>query len=477
MVRKAALSLETLVPLGADKLARLVLDEANRNKAFRKLVTAALAAQKGPEAVAKIVDRRLGALEKAKSFIDWDRIRNFRDDLSATVAVMTGELADSSPALAVDRLLRFIATHEGVFERIDDSSGHIQGIYEEAIEALNTIAPKLKADDQALLPQKVMTALGASTHGYLVEVADAVAPHLPHPLLKDWGTRLLADQTAMEAQDAGRSDGNSYHSSNASQYRQIRQIIADCVGDLDGYIALEQQKHPNLQDNFAMAKRLLNAGRAAEALDWIRREPHSRTRFPKPQNLIDDLSPRKVSLEGQILDAMGQKAEAQDLRWSSFEATLNVSILKEHLAALADFEEFDVLDRAFAYALQTKDIYSALSFFMEWPKHDMASKLVIDNQAKWNGNHYYQLATIAKDLEHEYPLAATILYRALLDDILASARSKAYPYAAHYLSVLESLAPQLDDTILRIAPHATYFLDIQKQHARKSGFWAVVARR
>ena len=477
MVRKPALSLETLVPLGIDKLARLVLDEAESNKAFRKVVTAALAAQKGPEAVAKIIDRRLAALEKAQSFIDWDRIRNFRDDLSANVAIMTGELADSSPPLAVDRLLRFIATHEGVFDRIDDSSGHIQGIYEEAIEALDHIVPQLKADDQALLSQKIMTSLGASTHGYLLQVAAVVAPHLPPEVLKNWGASLLAEQTKMEAQDAARSDRNAYHYSNASQYRQIRQIIADCLGDLDTYIALEQQKHPNLQDSFTMAKRLLAAGRAKEALDWIRRENPTRSKFPRTNKLIDDLAPRKISLEGKILDAMGQKAEAQDLRWASFEATLDVSMLKEHIAALGDFEEFDVLDRAFAHAFQSKDIYNALGFFMEWPKRDMASKLIIDNHEQWHGKHYYQLAEIAKDLEHEYQLAATILYRALLDDILDSARSKAYHYAVNYLLVLESLAPQLDDTILRIAPHANYFAGIQKQHARKAGFWALVGRR
>ena len=54
---------ERLVAPGADRLARLVLDEAARSLLFRKLVTAALAGAWRPEAVAAIVDRHLAGLD------------------------------------------------------------------------------------------------------------------------------------------------------------------------------------------------------------------------------------------------------------------------------------------------------------------------------------------------------------------------------------------------------------------------------
>ncbi|QPB19257.1 hypothetical protein ISN39_16995 [Rhizobium sp. 007] len=72
-----------------------MLDEAERDASFRKLVSAALAARKGPEAIAKLVDRRLGGLERARGFIDWDKARTFRDDLAATVVTISGELGGS----------------------------------------------------------------------------------------------------------------------------------------------------------------------------------------------------------------------------------------------------------------------------------------------------------------------------------------------------------------------------------------------
>lgn len=116
MARKPALSIDSLTELGAEKLALLVLDEAERSTSFRRQVSAALAGKKGPQAIAGIGDRRLGALEKARGFVEWDKARGFRDDLAATVATIRGELGEASPAMGVDRLLRFIATHEQVFE-------------------------------------------------------------------------------------------------------------------------------------------------------------------------------------------------------------------------------------------------------------------------------------------------------------------------------------------------------------------------
>ena len=105
MARKPSLSIEALVALGPEKLAQLVLDEAGRSPSFRRLADAALAGAKGPDAVAKLIDRRLAALEKARGFIEWDKVRAFRDDLHATVATIAGELAQGSVAMAIDRLL------------------------------------------------------------------------------------------------------------------------------------------------------------------------------------------------------------------------------------------------------------------------------------------------------------------------------------------------------------------------------------
>ncbi|TAM97328.1 MAG: hypothetical protein EPN45_19450 [Rhizobiaceae bacterium] len=481
--RKSALSVQSLVALGPERLAQLVLDEAGRNAPFRKLVNAALAASKGPEAVAKLIDRRLAALEKARSFIDWDKARAFRDDLRATVETITGELASASAALAVERLLRFITTHEIVFERIDDSSGHVQGVYYDAIEALGTIVEKLASDEADLLPERIMAALGQSSHGYLVDVAEAVASHLPEPSLRRWDRFLLQRET--EERKTQKDNAVRAYEFNASQLRAVRQAIAVARNDLDGLIALEKKKPANSRDTIGIAERLLDAGRAKEALVWARKKPATSLRYMSEADLADGVAPhdptvpRRISVEAAILTALEDIPAAQALRWSAFEESLNADILRDYIAALPDFEEFEVLDRAFAHALSSSRRYQALAFLMEWPRLDLAAHLVIRDQGNWDGGRYCMLPPIAQALEYEYPLAATVIYRALIDNILARARSKAYGHAARYLTRLVALAKDAGSCAAAakeagISDHAAYVLSLKAAHGRKSGFWSLV---
>ncbi len=54
MARKNSISLGTLIPLGVEKLAQMILDEAEADPAFRERVTAALTSTEGQDAVAKL---------------------------------------------------------------------------------------------------------------------------------------------------------------------------------------------------------------------------------------------------------------------------------------------------------------------------------------------------------------------------------------------------------------------------------------
>ncbi|ESQ75045.1 DUF6880 family protein [Asticcacaulis sp. AC402] len=477
MARKPAYSLDGLRELGADALARIVFEEAERNPQFRKQVKAALAGQQGPAAVAKLIDRRLGALETARSFIDWNKARAFRDDLATTVATIASQLGDIAPAMAIDRLLRFVATHVPVFERVDDSHGQVQDVYEDAIEHLGNLAQKLTADEAALLPDRVMAALGDTSHGYLIGTARAVAPHVPPAALQAWSADLQQRQKAQEAKDEASKD--RYVISNARQYHEVRQIIADALGDLDAYVRLEAEKHPNLQDPMALAERLLAAGRAEAALDWVRRErPVSRyVSFSDDAMALAGMAPDRASLEAKILDTLGRKPEAQALRWKAFAANLDADILRDYIKALPDFEDFEALDRAFDHAMSSPRLYAALMLFLRWPRRDLAANLVIRNRTKWDGGQYHILPGVAEALEHEYALAATVLYRALLDDILAKARSKAYPFAARYLTALDRLAPDVAESEWSpndLESHVAYRAKLKTQHGRKVGFWTLV---
>jgi hypothetical protein len=328
-----------------------------------------------------------------------------------------------------------------------------------------------------------MAALGESTHGYLSDVADAVAVHLPEPSLRRWDQLLLARQKEAEKLQKGKV-GRSVDFT-VSQLRDVRQVIAAARNDLDGLIALEEKKHPNSQDTIGIAERLLKAGRTQEALVWVRKKAPVSLRYMSIDDLADGLGPhdptthRRTSVEAAILLALGDGQAAQALRWSAYEESLSAGILRDYIAALPDFGEFEALDRAFAHALASSRRYQALALFMKWPRLDLAAQLVVRDRGEWDGGQYYMLPPIAQALEHEYPAAATVIYRALIDNILSRARAKAYGHAARYLAKIEALATQWETGARSmkeagIADHAAYVLSLRNTHGRKSGFWSLV---
>jgi hypothetical protein len=460
MARKtsSSLSLENLVALGAEKLAQLVLDQTRANAPFRKRVNAALVGARGAEAVAALIDRRLAALEKARSMVAWEKEKEFATDLSATVETIVKELAAADAGLAIERLLRFINTHATVFERIDDSGGRIQDVYWRAAQAAPELATELPEEKRAALVKPLTKSLGVDTHGLGAEVAIALAPLLPEPALAAFDRSLK-----------GEGDDDRYIS--------VRQTLAEARGDLDQYLALEAQRSEWSQNPLRAAEKLLAAGRLDEALSWARRKHRGGFAYATAADIADGQIKRphdlqRVNLEARILEAQGDRAAAQTLRWQAFETTLDPGVLRDFLKKLGDFEEDDAIERAFAHAEASRQIYTALAFFIAWPRLDRAAKLVLANVSQWDGRHYGALSDAAVALEDKFPLASSILYRALLDDILARGKSQAYGHGARYLAKLESLAAEIPDWG-GIDNHIAYALSLQKGHGRKYGFWSL----
>jgi hypothetical protein len=463
MPRKPALSEETLQPLGAARLARIILEEADANPNFRKRVNAALAGAKGPDAVAKPIDLRLAALEGERPMVANEKARQFRDSLRATVATVVKDLGPLSPAHAVERLLRFLDTYQSVIERIGESPRHIEAVYHDAAASVPDLVGKLDEAERALLPARLTAAMLRHPHGPIAGVAAAIAPLLPKAALAAWDKALAGAGRAGKADDAT---------------ARVRQAIADARGDVDGLIAVQRQLAVHQRNPLAAAERLLAAGRLEEALAWARQQPDHTLDDDTRADMEEAGIPigpdiRRVALEARILEAMGRKPAAQKLRWTGFEKTLNAELLREYIAKLDDFVEHEELERAFAHAARFPYPYLALELMVEWPRLDAAAALVLDRAARWDGRHFYLLAPAAQALEPDHPLAATVLYRALLHDLLVRARAQAYGHGTRYLAKLEELAARLPAGAA-IEPHAAFVAGLRKAHARKAGFWGLV---
>ncbi|GJE43467.1 DUF6880 family protein [Methylobacterium soli] len=473
--RRTTPSPETLAGLGPERLIGLILGETARNPAFKKIVSAALAALQGPDAVAAIVDRRLAALEGARGFIDWQKRRAFTADLNATVSVIVNELRPLDPGAALDRLLRFLSGAETVLRRVDDSLGITQGVYERAAEAAVEIAGSLPAPDAARFALALVPRIGAEPDGVFGVLLTDLIPRLAE---EAWA-ELDAALAGAEPPDAADRQPAWQRGYRRGRLIRIRQDLADRRGDVDAFIALEQQAMPGRPDPVAVAERLLGAGRAAEALDWLRR-PRETGRPATRADLIAGAPAPEVPdraravAEIRALEALGRRDEAQALRWDRFALTLDRDMLRDYLAKLPDFEDDPALERAFAQAAAHPQPYRALTFLINWPHLDGAARLVRARRATWEGERYEVLVPAAEALEEAHPEEAALLYRRLIDDILARGRAQAYGHAARYLAHLDALARRLAPGSLE-PEQAAYREALRRAHGRKHGFWSLVA--
>jgi hypothetical protein len=102
----------------------------------------------------------------------------------------------------------------------------------------------------------------------------------------------------------------------------------------------------------------------------------------------------------------------------------------------------------------------------------LAEQLIIDRAAELDGRSYELLTSLVEAAKAKGRLvAATLVWRALLDAIRARAYAKAYGHAARYLQGLRAVAPDIRD----YRGHPTHEMceqSLRRAHGRKTSFWA-----
>jgi TPR repeat protein len=171
--------------------------------------------------------------------------------------------------------------------------------------------------------------------------------------------------------------------------------------------------------------------------------------------------------------ALGRVADAQNHRWAGFCETLDVQTLRDYLKVLPDFEDIEHEDSAKAHALRFPDMATALEFFLEWPDLAHAARLVEDRAAELDGNMYHLLTPAADALCSRYPLAATLLWRAMIEYTLWEGRSSRYAHAADHLMDCAAAEAEITD-YSRFIPHPDYVEQLRVTHKHKASFWARV---
>ena len=476
MASKKTLNAKNLEALGARRLAEVLIEVSLGNAAIQRHVRLELAGAQGPEEVAKEVRKRLTTLARSRTFVDWQNRKALVGDLEAQRRAIN-EVARTNCPEAVELMWRFMALANSVCERCDDSSGTVIGIFHGACQDLGGFAEDAKIAPE-IVAERVFNALNENDFGQYDELISALSPALGPKGLEQLKERFLefSKEPLERPKEKNRrvigwgTGGPIYADEVARRRREstVRlalQEIADIQGDVDGFIAQHSEKARTVpRVATGIARRLLAAGRAEEAWNAI--------------NTVDRKGPGWIPFEWEearldVMEALGQRDEAQAFRLECFHQTLNRAHLRAYLKRLPEFEDIDAEERALSHALRFPKVNQALEFLVSWPALDKAAMLVIERASQLDGDRYEILSPAADALSAKHPLAATVLLRAMIDFALKKGRAKRYQHAARHLAECESLASAVGD-FGGFEPHERYHTRLKAEHGRKTGFWTLV---
>jgi hypothetical protein len=257
----------------------------------------------------------------------------------------------------------------------------------------------------------------------------------------------------------------------------LLQKLATHRDDFDSYMKLEELKPENRRDTLGVARKLYGAGRNREALNWLLSTPKGMRVVTINGTLAavgeNFQAQEHKLLEADIRDALKERGEAQQIRWTEFLKSFDAKILRVYVSKLPDFTEFEELDKVFATVLGSNKLLEALRFLVEWPRLDLASEHVLKHAGKWRTIPFEAIAEAADALADDYPVAATLLYRSIIDDILARHDSGDYVEAASFYAALTDIAPRLPAS-LPFEKHEAYLARLNQKYGRRYMFWNLI---
>ncbi len=477
MAVKTTLNAKNLETLGAERLAGLVMEVVEGDAARKRIARAALLEEAGGSALVTAVSKRLVSLRRAKSWVDYKKRRAFTDDLDRQRALIADQIAADTPKEALDLIWRFMALAGSVHNRIDDSSGAVGDVFQQACNDLGSIASRAKPKPEALAEQVFRALTEANDFGEFDDLIAVSADTLGEGGLTRLRTLLQAAREkearndTKTGKDRGRvigfgSGGRLYEADLRQRHTQSAAhlgllSIADALGDVDAYIAEvppEQRSNPLFAAR--IAERLVAADRAADALDSLDNAVPSGD-FGRSEWIAARLL---------ALESLGREEDAQSLRWSAFERDFDPDILRAYLKKLPDFEDDEAEARALDLVAAAEDVHRAVAFLIQWPALRRAAILIEERQREFDGNIYYSLGPAADALETTEPLAATLLLRPMIDYALTHAKSSRYKHAARHLQTCEALSGVIDSWG-DVEPHAAFVARLRRYHSRKDQFW------
>jgi len=212
-----------------------------------------------------------------------------------------------------------------------------------------------------------------------------------------------------------------------------------------------------------LARRILAAGRPADALEYLDRWRESDPQAPEQ----DEAS----ALRAEALLALGRPIEAFEVLWEAFRRTLRVGFLRNAIALAPRGRAAHIDADALNAAEEHPDADLALGFLIARGALDRAAGLIERRFGELSMSARTGLKPVAAALREEDPRQSWQLLRLMLIDLVEAGDSRSYAQASDQLRQMRQLAVNGGFT----REHDAFVEQLRQDYRRKTAFWRVVS--
>jgi len=443
--RLAKLSQERL----AEFVARLALDIPELHERVE-----ALALSGDPKSLGRLLRKRLMAVKRGRRFIDYRQSRAFAVELSGWLADVGEGLVEIDPKAALGLLEEFISSDGRILGRVDDSIGLIGDAFRLACGLWHRAASKLPASPDWV--KRVYDLHADNDYGVRDALLDEAALRLSELEL-----RRLAKMYEEEAGTPPTRPDNSERDWQAHSAATSMGQVALALKDAALYEKSLRIRSPQLNTIQAtkVAKKYVAFGPVEKAVSLLEFS----------QSADRDLG--QLDVLAEAYEKLGDSAKLRETRKRLFERSVSSEDFAAYLTCLPETEHAKAKKSAIAKVRTTGDPFRAAEFLLEIGDPESAARIVESASGGLMDEYYAQLLRLAKGFEQaDQFLPAILCYRALCEQILEEARSKAYGHASRYVAKLDALNLSIDG-YGDFSDQVAYMAGLRERHARKHAFW------
>jgi len=447
---------EKLADIDADTLRNFILDLYLRYPELNDKIEA-LALANDPVALSRELRKRIASLKRGRRFIDYRASFDFARELEAALADIESGLLERSPEHAFDLVDRFLATAEPVLNRVDDSGGAVGEVYRQAV-LLWLTAAKGWPDANVDWLERIYQMYQQNDYGVL----DPLLPNA-HLLLTPDQLKQLAWRYENALRKALKSPEQKDDVNIVALHSGVALgQIADALHDPALYerSVLIHSPQPNNLQMKSICEKYLQYEQPEKAMRYLNQAWDSRFEHDR------------LELLDKVCVTTGDRKQLKVVRSRLFQSERSYASFTRYLEVLDEDEKEKACSSAIKQAEQGGNIVLSADLLFNVGQMERAQALVLARHQELAECFYDSLLRLAKAFEKaDCNLAATACYRALLLDILAPARSKAYGHGARYFKKLEALAKRIK-VFKPLPTHHAYVEQLHSAHGRKKSFWA-----